>query len=513
MNTEDRRVQLTELMREFWEGSRVVRSKYARNQKMVLEQALGRESSRAHPRTGTPVLYATYRQELADAVEMMPEAVFLARRKEDEQRAERMTRLHRAVLERMDFENTYIRLCENRARFGMGVCETLMENGEARVVDYDPRALLIDPATEEMQEGRAVFKIAYHTMEYFKVHYPRQAARMKCDEPSFLTPPESGRIALITAYYKVWKNGKCAVHQMRMAGGRVLYDSAAAHPEGLYPHGEYPFVLWYYDRLPGTPWGFGAFDYLAPLQTYIDKLDTLVMQNIARSVRPRLMVNRAAGLDLDALRDEEQEIVLADRIDESALRWQENAPLAPAAMQMLSAKVDLLKSESGQNAASRGELPNASASGAAISMLQAAGSKRTNLHQATINQAFLKMVRQIVANLAVYGSQDTSYRTQDGYAVLSQQDALGKWEYDLQVRLQRMPKYESVYQNQLLMQLVQMGTLSPGTAFALMDLSNKEAIVKAIKGAEGENEHGTGKGNAADGAAAAGEISKADGNE
>ena len=182
--------------------------------------------------------------------------------------------------------------------------------------------------------------------------------------------------------------------------------------------------------------------------------------------------------------------MLADRIDESAVRWQDCAPLSPAAMQMLSAKIDMLKSESGQNAASRGEMPVNAASGTAISMLQAAGSKRTNLHQATINQAFLKMVRQIVANLAAFGSRDASYRTDEGYAVLEPQDAPGSWEYDLQVRLQRMPRYESVYQNQLLLQLVQMGVLPAGTAFELMDLSNKEAIVKAIRNSEGGNQNG-----------------------
>ena len=102
-----------------------------------------------------------------------------------------------------------------------------------------------------------------------------------------------------------------------------------------------------------------------------------------------------------------------------------------------------------------------------------------------------QMVRQVVAELAAHGNADEMYRTQEGYTVLSQEDALGKWEYDLQVRLQRMPKYESVYQNQLLLQLVQMGTLPAGAAFELMDLSNKEAIVKAIRGNEGGEENGT----------------------
>jgi len=492
LNTEDRKQRLLSLFEEFWQDGRLMREKCARNQKLYLEQALGRAGSRSHPKTGTPVLYATYRQELADAVELMPEAVFLARRKDDEERAKRMTALHRAVLERMDFEHVYMQVCENRARMGMGVSETMVVGGEVKVVSFDPRGIVIDPMCEEMQDGRAVFKVSFHTMEYFRTRYPRQAKHMAAENPACIAAPDEKLIALITAYYKTWKNGRCAVHQMKIAGGRVLYDSMAQYPKGLYAHGEYPFVIWYYDRLPGTPWGFGAFDYLAPLQSYVDKLDTLVMRSIARAAKPRLMVNRAAGVDVKALLDDEQEVVFADRIDDSALRWQESAPLAPYAVQMLTGKIDMLKTESGINAVSRGEVAATSASGTAISMLQAAGSKRVNLHQCAINQAFLKMVRQVVAELAAHGSRDAMYRTEDGYTVLTDEDALGSWEYDLQVRLQRMPKYESVYQNQLLLQLVQMGTLPAGAAFELMDLSNKEAIVKAIRTTEGGKTDGEG---------------------
>ena len=481
MTTEEKRIELVALFEEFWQESRARREQYARNEKLYLEQAMGRPSTRSHPRTGTPVLYATYRQELADAVELMPEAVFLARRGQDEQRADNLTRLHRALLERMDFADVYRSVCENRARLGVGYTEITVKDGENKVVSFDPRAILTDPMTEDLQEGRAVFKISYHPMEYFRAHYPKAYRRMKPENPACMENADGKRIALITAYYKTFEKGKSRVHEMKMAGGAVLYHSVSEHPEGVCAHGEYPIVAWYYDRLPGTPWGFGAFDYLAPVQSYIDKVDTLVMQNLARSAKPRLMVNRAAGLDLEALRDEEQEVILADRIDESAIRWQECAPMAPYAVQMLLQKCDMLKTESGQNAASRGEMPSNATSGTAISMLQAAGSKRTNLHQAAINQAFLKMVRQIVSNLAACGTKDVFFRTEEGYQVLKTADALGDWEYDLQVRLQRMPQYESVYQNQLLMQLVQMGTLSPETGFALMDLSNKEAILKGIR--------------------------------
>lgn len=88
---------------------------------------------------------------------------------------------------------------------------------------------------------------------------------MRPDEEVLGAPPANEKLtALLTAYYKTYRGGRAAVHQMKIAGGAVLYDSRRDHRQGLYPHGEYPFVAWYYDRLPGTPWGFGAFDYLAP---------------------------------------------------------------------------------------------------------------------------------------------------------------------------------------------------------------------------------------------------------
>ena len=74
--------------------------------------------------------------------------------------------------------------------------------------------------------------------------------------------------------------------------------------------------------------------------------------------------------------------------------------------------------------------------------------------------------------------------------MLGSADAQGAWEFDLQVRLQQLPKYESDYQNQLLMQLLQMGVLPARTAFGLMDLSNKEAILKALEETENLQKEG-----------------------
>ena len=75
---------------------------------------------------------------------------------------------------------------------------------------------------------------------------------------------------MLSCYIKERTEGGTAVHLIKLAAGQVLYDSRNTHAQGLYRHGEYPFVAWIYDRIPGTPWGFGCFDYLAPVQEYID---------------------------------------------------------------------------------------------------------------------------------------------------------------------------------------------------------------------------------------------------
>jgi len=167
-------------------------------------------------------------------------------------------------------------------------------------------------------------------------------------------------------------------------------------------------------------------------------------------------------------------------VDESAMRWQPAAPLAPYAMEMLNLKTEMLKRESGQNAASRGELPSNSSSGTAISLLQAAGSKRANLSQFAINNAFARLVRQVVSNLYEYGRPGQTYRDGESYVTMDPADADGGWELDLEIRLQQMPQYQSVYQNQLLLQLVQMQALPPRAALSLMDIENKPSILSAM---------------------------------
>lgn len=349
--------RLTGLYGAFLEGSGWLREKYRRNHELYLEQVLGRDQGQGL-RTGTPVLYATYRTELSDAMEAIPEALFLARRKGDEEKARRITSLHRAVLERLGFAEEYQRICEYRLRYGVGYSESGVADGEPTVRAFDPRAVLTDPLCEDLQEGRAVFKISCHSPEYYAAKYPKAFEELEWSKRAL--PGWSGSkdvIPMLSCYIKERTEGGTAVHLIKLAAGQVLYDSRNTHAQGLYRHGEYPFVAWIYDRIPGTPWGFGCFDYLAPVQEYIDKVDTLVLRSLQRTARPRLIVNRAAGIDPDLLRDEREEIIEADRVDESAMRWQPAAPLAPYAIEMLNLKTEMLKRESGQNAASRGSCP------------------------------------------------------------------------------------------------------------------------------------------------------------
>lgn len=487
------------LYTSFYEDSRFIREKYERDHALYLEQTLGRDEGSA-TRTGTPVLYSTYRAELSDAMEAMPEAVFLARRKEDEPRAAKLTGLCRGMLERLGFAEQYLRLCEFRARYGMGFAQITMEKGETQIRAYDPRAIYVDPLCEDMQQGRALFKVSCHTPAYYRLRYPRAFARIMEREHTVAGWAGTQTIPLVCMYMKeALPGGGIGVHMVKVAAGVVVYDSRGDFPLGLYPHGEYPFVAWLYDRIPGTPWGFGVFDYLAPVQRYIDRLDTLLLRSIARAASPRLFVSRSSGVDPEQLRDEREEIIQADRIDESAMRWQPPAPQTPYAMEMLNLKCEMLKRESGQNAATRGESPGLGiSSGTAISMLQAAGSKRANLAQQAINTAFEKTIHQMVSNLYTYGAGSENYRSGETYLQFDREDAQGGWAFDLQIRLQRMPQYQSVYQNQLLLQLVQMSQLTPRAALEMMDVENKASILAKMdevhdtdaKTAKEEPDHG-----------------------
>ena len=518
--------KLMDLFDEFREdiNTKWIRAKWEMNRRIFLAQGLGiplaqeltpdsfgplnmQRGGERKPMTSTPILYSTYENLCSDALEMVPEAVFLGRSMDDGQLANDMTAIFRSVLSRRHFRKFYSDWVKTRNKYGVAIIETMWDDtldggeGDVDFQVWQPDDIYVDPLCEDFQSGRAVFKVTNHHPSWYKEHYPDKiqymleaASALGDDDDRFAASHKSQVIPLVEAWCRRWdaKKERYTVHMYKLAGGAVLENSELdkGSSNGMYTHGQYPFVLSCYERIPGTPWGLGPLDYLTPVQQYISDIDDYILQNTKASAKPRVYVTQASGLDAEKIADGDNEVFVVNGGDLDCVKWETGQPLNPVAMQMYFSKIDTLKTESGQNAASRGEVPGSVTAASAIGMLQSAGHKRANLAQYGINTDFEAVVRQIVSCMMQFYTKQRVFRQRgplvETDAVYTFDPAAYKengheWLYDLEVKVQRESTFQTAYLNQTILSFVQMGAMDVGDAMMLLDIPNKDAVTLAVR--------------------------------
>lgn len=515
--------KLMRLYEEFRERSDWARAKWRRNRKVLLAQGLGiplgqelneqcfgpldmKRGGERKPMTSTPILYSTYENLCSDSAEMMPEAIFHGREKDDGQLANDMTAIVRCVLERRNFNKVYLKWVRTLSVFGMAIIETLWDEtldggkGDVDLQVWRPDEILLDPLCEDIQDGRAVFKVSHHPPSWYAERYPDKiklmfeaSSALEEETSEYVTDKATQTIPLIEAWCRRWdaKAKKYTVHMYKLSAGAVLENSEAEEGSrgGMYTHGKYPFVVNTIDDVLGTPWGMGPLDYLTPVQEYISEVDDMILQNTKASAKPRAVVSKASGIDIAKFVNGDEQVIEVNGSVNDAVKWETGQPLNPMALQMYFSKIDTLKTESGQNAASRGEVPGSVTAFSAINALQSAGAKRANLTQFNLNSSFAFVIRQLVSCMMQFYKEERIFRLRGTLVetdrVVTYDPKLYKkdgheWQYDLEVRIQRGSTFHTSYVNQLIMSLLQMGAIDVSDAVMLMDIANKDAVQFAV---------------------------------
>ena len=320
------------------------------------------------PRPVTPVLFSTLESLLSDIMDNYPHAVVLPEEPGDEETAKTLQELLQYIFSRRNYRAVYREKCRQALKKGASVQEVFWDGalysglGDVNIRAWDIKNFLYDPKCEDIQEGRAVFKFGFYPKSYFARAYPGAADAMRPDayarEASAGFAPYSKDDALLVEYwYKTAepRTGQTAVHMAKLAGGVLLEKSEAVKPEGMYAHGRYPFIVEPLYKLEGQPVGLGVVDVLKNLQQYADKLDQIILKNALMSGKLKLLVNRNADIEEDALCDWSREVVRASRIDEGAVRWFTAQPLNPYVLAHFQNKLSAIKEESGQTQFMRGE--------------------------------------------------------------------------------------------------------------------------------------------------------------
>ncbi len=464
------------------------------------------ESEKNEPRPHTPVLQSTIENVRADLMDNYPEAVIVA----DDPRYTREASLLSAAIHenhiRCCYLDEYAALMHDLLVYGYMIQETGFDAslnaglGGAFLRHVDARGILFDPCCTDLQDSRAVFRFAPYTKEWFSQHYPAFADEMRPDafsvnrlRDSVLYQRHHDSILLIECWRRVYDPslGVYRVHMQKLAGGLLLEDSRVQKPDGYYAHGEYPFVLTKLFPRRGSCLGFGFVDMFETQQRYADKLDQIVLKNALMASRNKLLITSASGFDADDLRDWSKEVHRGENLN--GVTWFPTAPLPAYILEYIDRVRNSIREESGANDFSRGMTRGGVTAASAIAALQELSGKRSRMAARAVHSAFEAAVRQEIEVEREFAIFDRVLPSADdaknapavfNAQLLSHETTLKNrvpLEFRVTVKVQRENRFSVLANNELVLELVKLGMVTPDVGLSLMTFDGKEQALSLMR--------------------------------
>ena len=458
----------------------------------------------------------------ADAMDNYPEPTFLPRSADDEVTAQQLNSVMPCVLDRNKFQKVYDE-CWTDKLVGGACCygvswDAQAENGlgDIRINRVNMLNIAWAPYVEDIQESPHFFCVAYDELEDLKEAYPDELKEVSTEDlglsefKTYQNESETkGKAAVIDWYYK--KGG--LLHLVKFVGRHILFASENApekYPHGFYDHGKYPFIVGALFPLRRTPVGFGFIDICRTPQDNLDNLKRDILKNIKVNSQTRNLVSRSAMVNMEDLSDINKEFVEADGMNlGQMLHPLDTKDIAPGALSMYQALVDEIKTTTGTNDASNGASAAGVTSGSAIAALQEAGGKISrDINKGGFREfedicsMVLELMRQFYNParwFRIIGEDKKAEYVQfSNEGLLPQQvtpEGLEELDepferlpvFDIQVKAQRANPFTTAANNQMMIDMFNMGVFAPENADAAlvmlecMSFEGKDKIVDMIK--------------------------------
>ena len=457
----------------------------------------------SRPKPASAWLFNSVVNKHADAMDNYPEPNILPRARDDEQAAETLSSVIPVVMERNNFENVYSNQWWYKLKHGVGCYGVFWNNdledglGDVEVVDIDILNVFWEPGIKDIQDSGNLFIVSFADEEALKWEYPQLANKNLggnvLDIKEYVhddTVDRSGKCIVVDWYYKKTNElGKTVLHYCKFTGDEVLIASENEdryRDKGIYEHGKYPIVLDVLYPEADTPAGFGVIAITKDTQTYIDKLQQLIIENAALVSKPRYWYRKDCGVNKEEFLDLSKTLVEVEgSIDEEKLRRIEVDGLPANVLNLLQFKIDELKETSANHDVTQGQTASGVTSGAAIAALQETGNKTSRDMISASYRAYTNVVYLVIELIRQFYDEARSYRItgKDGSTQFVKMGNEGikaieggrKPVFDVVVKPQKRSAYSKLSQNDLMIQMYQMGILHP---------QNADAALVAVEGME-----------------------------
>ena len=464
-------------------------------------------------------LKSTINNVVADQMLSMPEAKLMPETAEMQEAADDLQDMvHYVIYGANDFEHTHYRLCEDFYGAGTMVQQTAWDpdmnygKGEIALIRWPIEAFLWDPTAENIQDCRAVMKVSWHPLSWYRDHWPDEGRYVGADRGTHNNvgmtegqedaehSDDEDRALLIEYWWREYsaKTRRYTINVAYAAGNALL-----AVERNVYNHGLYPFSILQHDTIEGCLAGDSLVSELAPMMRYINRYAAYADMNARMSSKGRMLVRRQSGIDPDALTNWEKDIIEGDRITQGEdWNWMQNQPFNSTITNLMTMFQSDLKADSGANQFTRGETTGGIVSGKAINSLIQAGGKISSMRTEQIKHFFKDMVEQIVWLMAQFyddnrvmmitgrkGRRELKVDTERLFGKKGK-GGVNPPPYTVQIEVSSRDPQRIANQNQMFMEAYTMSAQAQqffplSALFNILNLDGKDKILPVIK----ENEH------------------------
>ena len=461
----------------------------------------------------------------ADAMDNFPAPNVLPRESGDEPEADKLSSIIPVVLEHCNFEQVYSDMWQDKLKSGTGIYgiywdpSKLNGLGDIAIKNIDILSIFWEPGITDIQASKNIFHVELVDNKMLNQKYPETVNRLGgnivdvkeyAHDDSIKT---DGKSCVIDWYYKRMVNGKVVLHYCKYVNDIVLYasENEPQYTErGYYDHGKYPFVFDTLYTVPGSPAGFGFIDIGKDAQEYIDRMSQAILENALQRSRVRYFSRKGGGVNIEDFADLSKDIIEVEGGIADTLQPVQTFSLDGNVIEVYNQKIDELKEVTGNRDISTGGTTSGVTAASAIAAMQEAGSKLSRDNNKASFRAYREVISFVIELIRQFYAMPRAFRimgergaieyityTNQGIQAYPNGEAFGSDMgirvpvFDIQVTVEKASPYSRMANNELMIQLWQMGVFNPNMAdqsmmlLEAMDFDGKDKIMEKVSQAGG----------------------------
>lgn len=484
--------------------------------RQVAEGSKTVEMVNKEPEPTTAHLFNCIQNKHADAMDNIPELIFLPVSKDDEQTCSILNKIIPVIDERCKFTKTYSECWYDKLIAGAGIYyvgwnqDLYYGLGDVEIKKVDPLKLFWKPGINNIQESPYTFYVEELPSAEVKELYPfltittGNTLALK-EHQKAEQDIEQDIVQLVHCYYKF--NGK--IHYCYFCCGQVIYASEnddRFKDTGYYLHGKHPFVIDSCYSIYNSPFGFSLLDVEKPTQELIDKYTQLTVKNVKDNAAGKKFYDRNSGVNLNDLQDPGKEYVAVNSINDGVIRHVDVKDITANMSGLINNKVEEMNETSGNRDFTQGGTVAGVTSASAIAALQESGSKGSrdlikNTYEAMkeLGEMQIEILRQRYQNTRFFRitgtEEEFDFVEFNNQALLPKQvdeDSQGQPIlhtpiFDIKIKAQKQSPFSTMANNEQYLNFFKAGMFNPQIAdqallcVELLEFEGKENLIRKLK--------------------------------